>query len=83
MRFLLPTLRAELCHVLLSLTLVFLILQFGAALSLAQQTDPTSQGDLSQGVLRIPVEEVRVPVFATDERGRFDTDLSASTGNLT
>lgn len=33
-------------------------------------------GDLNQDVLKIPIEEVRIPVFAFDETGRFDTQLS-------
>jgi hypothetical protein len=34
-------------------------------------------GDSSQDVLKIPIEEVRIPLFAFDERGRFDAQLSA------
>ena len=43
----------------------------------AQQTDK-GQKELTQEILKIPVEEVRVPVFATDDRGRFDTQLSVN-----
>ena len=53
-----------------NLTVAFAIGQAGVSLSLAQQIDP------KQDVLKIPIEEVRVPVFASDEHGRLDTQLS-------
>ncbi|HEV8367573.1 MAG TPA: VWA domain-containing protein [Pyrinomonadaceae bacterium] len=68
----------RLLTLLRNLTTAFLILLAGIAMSamgIAQQPDK-GQGELTQGVLKIPVEEVRIPVFATDDRGRFDTQLS-------
>ena len=53
-----------------NLTVAFVIVQAGSFMCLAQQIDP------KQDVLKIPVEEVRVPVFASDDHGRFDTQLS-------
>ena len=60
----------SLTALLRNLTVAFVITQAGGSLSLAQQIDP------KQDVLKIPVEEVRVPVFASDNHGRFDTQLS-------
>ncbi|HEY6244222.1 MAG TPA: VWA domain-containing protein, partial [Pyrinomonadaceae bacterium] len=51
-------------------TLALVIVLAGSFMCLAQQIDP------KQDVLKIPIEEVRVPVFASDEQGRFDTQLS-------
>jgi VWFA-related protein len=55
------------------LTVVFLIMLVVVGTS-AQQTDQLPL-ESRQDVLKIPVEEVRVPVFASDERGRIDTQL--------
>ena len=68
----------RLLTLLRNLTTAFLILHTSVAvspMSFAQQTDK-GQRELNQGVLKIPVEEVRIPVFATDDRGRFDAQLS-------
>ena len=54
-----------------------LTLHGSASISPAQQTHARPGEDLTQDVLKIPVEELRVPVFASDERGRLDTQLSA------
>jgi VWFA-related protein len=67
----------QLLALLRNLITAFLILHAGVAISVAQQTDK-QQGELTQGVLKIPVEEVRIPVFATDDGGRFDTQLSVN-----
>jgi hypothetical protein len=69
--------RAPLLSFLRNLIAAFLTLQVSAVISAAQQTGHGSLGDLNQDVLKIPVEEVRIPVFASDGQGRFDTQLSA------
>src|SRR5215510_9655886 len=73
-----PIRRGRLFSFLGNLIVAFLTLQISAVISAAQQTDQGSLGDLKEDVLRIPVEEVRIPVFASDEQGRFDTQLSAT-----
>ena len=60
-----------------TLTITVITFQVSIAVTEAQQTDQRPSQDLTQDVLKIPIEEVRVPVFASDERGRFDTQLSA------
>ena len=42
----------------------------------SQQSRPSR--DSNQDVLKTPIEEVRIPIFALDARGRFDTQLSVS-----
>jgi VWFA-related protein len=61
---------------LLTLLANLIVITFTLQVGFAQQTDPQPSKDLKQDVLKIPVEEVRVPVFASDDRGRFDTQLS-------
>jgi len=73
-----PIRRGRLFSFLGNLIVAFLTLRISAVISATQQTDQGSLGDLKQDVLRIPVEEVRIPVFASDEQGRFDTQLSAT-----
>src|ERR1043166_8993742 len=68
----LTTSRRRLFCFLLNSAVVLLTLQ----VSSGQQTDPRPSVDLNQDVLKIPIEEVRVPVFASDEGGRLDTQLS-------
>lgn len=41
-----------------------------------QPPDSLPAGSSIQEVLRIPIEEVRIPVFAFDNRGRFDPTLT-------
>ena len=60
-----------------NLALVVLTMMATVSVSVAQQTDQRPPVDSKQDVLKIPVEEVRVPVFASDERGRFDPQLSS------
>src|SRR6476661_4639383 len=60
-----------------NLTMIVLAMTVGVSLSASQQVDQRPLVDSKQDILKIPVEEVRVPVFASDERGRFDTQLSA------
>jgi VWFA-related protein len=64
--------RLKLLTLLENLAVIIFTLQVG----FAQHTDSRPSKDLSQDVLKIPIEEVRVPVFASDDRGRFDTQLS-------
>ena len=59
-------------------TFALLTMLTAVSISGAQQTDQRQLVDQKQDVLKIPVEEVRVPVFASDERGRFDTQLSVA-----
>jgi len=64
--------RLRLLNLLANFSAIVLTLYIGVA----QQPDPRVSKDLNQDVLKIPVEEVRVPVFASDDRGRFDTQLA-------
>ncbi len=75
-RLLMLTVARQRFSSLRNLAAALLILQGSAAISAAQQTDSHTLTDSQQDVLKIPVEEVRVPVFASDERGRFDPQLS-------
>ena len=62
--------------VLRTLSVAVLAFQVGLVIGSAQQLDQQLSVDSKQDVLKIPVEEVRVPVFASDDRGRLDTQLS-------
>ena len=64
------TFKHDLFALLLDFILVLLTSLACVSMLAAQQIDP------KQDVLKIPVEEVRVPVFASDDHGRFDTQLS-------
>jgi VWFA-related protein len=58
------------------LIVAVLTFQVGILFGAAQQAEPRPSLDLNQDVLKIPIEEVRVPVFTSDEGGRLDTQLS-------
>lgn len=62
--------------IVIRLLTVLLITQATARLSPAQQVNPRIAADPAQEILKISTEEVRIPVFAFDERGRFDPTLS-------
>jgi hypothetical protein len=59
-----------------NLTVLIVTLHISVAIGVAQLTNLPQSADLNQDVLKIPVEEVRVPVFASDEQGRLDTQVS-------
>jgi VWFA-related protein len=63
-------------RLLRNLTVLIVTLHISVAIGVAHLTNLPQSADLNQDVLKIPVEEVRVPVFASDEQGRLDTQVS-------
>jgi VWFA-related protein len=63
-----------------SLLIVFTVFSLLASVSAqtesAAPTQPLKSDDSPQDILRISTEEVRIPVFAFDGRGRFDPTVS-------